>query len=413
MVTLYVTMTLLLTSASHHQLARQRHRLTFFRCITRCSTAIPESRTYAGSTGPPHFLAGALVVGAFAASSIPVTACENPVKAPEEKNTFTDKQDFKPIEDEGSTPPNPLSSSGLSEEDIDDLVDEILKDPSINISTLPDYLERQIYRSTIRLTLASLYDALGCAHGTELFGHEVLLTRERTLTKAAKERSLAMMRGDVDEKILEDVADRLLANKAINQALIPDAIERKLYLNCLKLVFRILDLFAANFRLTICGHVFGFRVEKSRSDSVVGESALKASSSLTEVDLDKLKEYARKVGVEDEFATEMSFFQKIFLKPQKEMVAQMHASLYALCLGIIDDMLANTKMELLADTISFDIAPITRQSQTLSSEVGKRDGKKSTPKPSSSGSTMASLSIFTAGLGVGITVAALLMGSKK
>jgi hypothetical protein len=59
---------------------------------------------------------------------------------------------------------------------------------------------------------------------------------------------------NVNEEILETTAKRLLKNPAVNQRLLPDKIEKKLYLNCLKLVFYILDALSSSFRITVCGN---------------------------------------------------------------------------------------------------------------------------------------------------------------
>lgn len=47
--------------------------------------------------------------------------------------------------------------------------------------------------------------------------------------------------GKIDQECLESMADELLKNQSINQWWIPDAIERQVYVNCLKLVFCLLD----------------------------------------------------------------------------------------------------------------------------------------------------------------------------
>jgi hypothetical protein len=72
-----------------------------------------------------------LLGGGIAASN--VAACEEseapPTRTPE---TST----YKPVA-------NPLWPRGISDADVEALVDDCLKDPSINIPTVPDYLERQ------------------------------------------------------------------------------------------------------------------------------------------------------------------------------------------------------------------------------------------------------------------------------
>lgn len=48
-----------------------------------------------------------------------------------------------------SLPPSsliPLSAAGVKEQDIDELVRELLKDPNVNIPMLPDAIEAQLYK---------------------------------------------------------------------------------------------------------------------------------------------------------------------------------------------------------------------------------------------------------------------------
>jgi hypothetical protein len=45
--------------------------------------------------------------------------------------------------------------------------------------------------------------------------------------------------GSLNEEALDELTHQLLANKSINQWIIPDFIERDIYKNCLRLVFQI------------------------------------------------------------------------------------------------------------------------------------------------------------------------------
>ena len=255
---------------------------------------------------------------------------------------------------------NPLWPSGISNEDVDFFIDGIMKDPTINIPGIPDYIEKMIYTSTVRLILNMVYSNVAQLHGCGLFAHQFQLRRyEEPKSAEMQEEHLNLMRGTagIDETILEEVADRLLANKAVNNILIPDFIERQLYVNCLKLVFRVLDTIAASFRITVCGHDIRLHIEPSSITAVDRGALIKAAAySLTKVDIEAVQAFARQAGVHD-VADDAGFLQRIFDPSRKEFVAQLHASLYALILGILDDLLANTELELLSDRIRVDIVP--------------------------------------------------------
>lgn len=73
---------------------------------------------------------------------------------------------------------NPLWPGGISDEDVDLLVKEIIKDPTLNIASIPDSLETQIYRSTVKIVLNAIYRTLSQFHRKPLpAGHELKLGR--------------------------------------------------------------------------------------------------------------------------------------------------------------------------------------------------------------------------------------------
>ena len=48
------------------------------------------------------------------------------------------------------------------------------------------------------------------------------------------------------------MAERLIANSSINMKIIPDFLEAQIFENCLKLVFRIIDMLARSVKLRLC-----------------------------------------------------------------------------------------------------------------------------------------------------------------
>lgn len=282
----------------------------------------------------------------------------------------------------------PLWSGGVHQDDIDALVDACLKDPTINIKAIPDWLERQIYHSTITLVLTTLHKGLSSVHGKTLWGHEFEITRlprrkDRMETAIADLSELST--SPEHAKVLEQVADRLLANKHINQPLIPDVLERQLYTNCLKIVFRVLDLLAASFRLTLCGHDLKLQLDPCDDWTKVSyqEAALKrlaeknstatgGSSCLNDMSLERMKQAAKEIGMarQDHRPT----WRRWLTPANNEFIAQLHASAYCLVLGIVDDFLEHTEIQLLSDRFEFNLAPMSDASATTTPEVSSAAG---------------------------------------
>ena len=110
-----------------------------------------------------------------------------------------------------------------------------------------------------------------------------------------------------------------------------------------------------SFRITICGHDFGLSLAPHQFE----ESAMNAmaKSSLSRIDIDQLKALAEECGVphdESEHMTEgFSIWDRIWNR--RPFMVKLHTCLYSLVLGILDDILANTKIRVLSDEITIDV----------------------------------------------------------
>ena len=342
--------------------------------------------------------ASALVVADSDGEPHAITRCESSSTSPQvsaasdkehgKTNHFTEDNSH---ENDSDLPPNPLWPSGVPQEMVDKFVDEILADPNgteailINIASVPDSIEREVYVNTVLLTLNIVYETVGSFHGMDMFGHVIELHRvdeddDEEHTGASNDTSAdgpaktmkqrvrraysrnAYGPGSIDHAALEAVADRLLANKAVNQPLIPDVVERQLYINCLKLVFRLLDAIASTLRITMCGHDIRVMFEPCSDQSTrdwikerLQKRAGEASSKLTLVDLAAVEKYARQVGAAPEDRNQLNWLGRIFDRGQREMEVQLNKTLYALILGIVDDLLEDTVFQFLSDRIRMDV----------------------------------------------------------
>jgi hypothetical protein len=251
---------------------------------------------------------------------------------------------------------SPIWPQGVNQEDLEELVDAIMKDPTINLSLVPDALERRIYKSTIQLTLNAFYMCIGKADGVKFLSHQIKVERLTKRDQRGKVRDYLMgVTRNVNVEVLEKVADRMLANPAINSKMLPDNIEREIYVNCMVVIFRVLSVIVHSFRITICGHDFGLSLEPHHFE----ESAMNAmaKSSLSRIDLDQLKAFAESCGIPDEESEHMtegfSFWDRVCNR--RDFMVKLHTCLYSLVLGILDDILANTKIRVLSDEITIDV----------------------------------------------------------
>ena len=354
-----------------------------------------------------------------------------------------DDEDGGGGDDDDDLPPNPLWPSGVPQSMVDSFVDEILSDPDINIAAIPDSIERQIYVSTVLLTLNAVYESVGGFHGMEILGHRIELHRidggdgaasggdgelgdggekvggatgavpeavDGSVKKRVKQAyaSNAYGPGSIDHAALESVADRLLANKAVNQPLVPDIVERQLYVNCLKLVFRLLDAVASTLRCTLCGHDVRIHFEPCADQTTrqwiqdrLRKRASAKSSQLTEVDLSAVERYAREVGAAP-VDQELSWIGRLLDYGQREMAVQLNKTLYALVLGILDDLLEDTVLTFLSDRIRLDVVPKKekkRGDKFITGAAAKKD--RAPVRDVGDGDVADLMAAFTFGVGVG------------
>lgn len=269
---------------------------------------------------------------------------------------------------------NPLWPDGVNEEDVNDLISICLQDPQLNIRGLPDPLERQLYKSTIRLTLNGIYHGVAACHGRSLLGHWISVSRTseglpepRNAFRAALKEAMENLEfeRDVEEDVLEMVADRMLANPDVNLRFLPDRLERTLYVNCLKVLFRVLNLLSATMTLTVCGHDMRIQLQTS-TRYALQEAALRQSSQnmnkLTSgLDFEQIKNFVRVSNVVELSSDDLWFWQRWWSRwnpARNELMVQVHASLYSLLLSILDDLMDHTSIQILSDNIRFDVFPV-------------------------------------------------------
>lgn len=132
---------------------------------------------------------------------------------------------------------------------IENSVNELLKNPELNIKELPDFIEKRLYKVTIQLTLDAIFNSICLVDGTELFGHHITLESQPIenfiLPKPLK---------PFDRKPLHIFVSKLLSDTRVNVEWLPDSIEHRLYFNCLVLIFTVLQSFLETTKIDLLGH---------------------------------------------------------------------------------------------------------------------------------------------------------------
>lgn len=332
-------------------------------CETSSRTASnsPVSISYGYMNGKKKNSSATGIFGfaTVAAASTFTSACDEdnggltPVQPPTRSNKKTAHPSNHP--DDRLLQIKPLWPDGVSEADVDALVEVILQDPSINIALIPDSIEAVIYKSAIRLTLNIFYRLLSRLNGVSLLSHQIQVARtqqtnhgneslgiDTILANKNYQRIAAVAQNSnsmVNDQVLEIIAERLLANRAINNTMVPDVIEIQLYKNCLKVIFRALQILSNSFCINICGHDIQLSIEPSYLEQSALTATASSSSNLrmsSDIDMELLKEFALRGGIPNDGSVELSWWDEVL--GRRQFVANLHASLYSLVLGIVDDV---------------------------------------------------------------------------
>ncbi|KAL3926097.1 MAG: hypothetical protein SGBAC_013601 [Bacillariaceae sp.] len=311
------------------------------------------------------------------------------------------------VRDEGPVDlPNQVDESAIQL-----LVDEIIQDKNTNILLLPDRIEAGLYRNTVRMTLNAIYNVLKGTDGTEfLLGHRFKLRHYPETVGRTEAFRRVTKNNHVNTKVLEEVADRLLKNKNINQPLIPDVLERQIYINCLKVVMRILDILQGSLKVNLCGHSIGLYLANSTTPttSMPAENSVeRASSIISKITREDLLRYQREAGVVESTGSWLPFWSK----QKRAMVNQVHATMFGLVVQIVQDMLDQSNIELVGvGKIVMDLIPSTSATKNQTSLSFPQHAKPTWGGPQQTRlAKNKRVSAFVSGMGVGAILVVLLI----
>jgi len=117
-------------------------------------------------------------------------------------------------------------------------------------------------------------------------------------------------------------------------------------------------MIAASLRVTVCGHEIGLEINRAE---ILQPAVQRVAISLRAINKAKIEELAAQAGYlgDDGMAATggHGWMMRMVDRRRQAFLVKLHATLWGLILGIIDDLLASTRIELLSDRISLDIVP--------------------------------------------------------
>ena len=164
---------------------------------------------------------------------------------------------------------------GVRKEDVAALVAVITSDDNMRLPMIPDPVAKIIYTSAIKLSFNVFYKSLANLDGLDIVTSSSNSSNMRELrldrltrggsqggnstisdqqTQKARQQQWKSFQSTMDPKPLEALADSLLQNEAVNLTVVPDAVEKQVYVNSLKIIFWIIHLISSTVKITFCGH---------------------------------------------------------------------------------------------------------------------------------------------------------------
>lgn len=124
---------------------------------------------------------------------------------------------------------------------IDELIDSYLRNRLVNAHLVPDFVERRVYATVLRMALKALSLTLS---SSRVMGYSLdLRVSPRAVADACRngakrtkhDKSAARAREARSERMIGELVDRFVDNKHIDMFMMPDWLERKLYANVLRM----------------------------------------------------------------------------------------------------------------------------------------------------------------------------------
>lgn len=131
------------------------------------------------------------------------------------------------------------------------ITEAILANKQFNLEGIPDWLEKRIYAATVGIVYKLLVNYVELLQGLKILNHELTLDiKEETPPSALIQK---MQMDPVNRESLARFVDELLQEKAINITILPDFVERQLYVNCLVILFQTLQCLAKSIHIDLAG----------------------------------------------------------------------------------------------------------------------------------------------------------------
>ncbi|EER18712.1 hypothetical protein Pmar_PMAR018947 [Perkinsus marinus ATCC 50983] len=153
------------------------------------------------------------------------------------------------------------------QERLSEYVDALLASGQLTKHPLvPHEFEKKLYLDILSIVTFAFENAMGSLDNMQLWGHAI---KVRSVQESEVFINLKLSGTSLHgREQLSVIVDSMLRDEFVNNPLIPDAVERSLYLNTVILIFRILEDLSNSLHVSVMGHRLEWKLSESASATI-------------------------------------------------------------------------------------------------------------------------------------------------
>ena len=250
-------------------------------------------------------------------------------------------------------------SDAPSQDALDNLVEVYLADDMIDIPLVPEFVERRVYKTILKTSLETLREKLKSSEETcapRIFGHTVRFEMSPAVDQmvgSVKEAHTLVNRDEKQraehKRVTDEFVQRFLDNEDIGIFVIPDAVERRVYANVIKMAVGITQDMLHTSKVGFLGHELHFRLVP-RPDSISpGSKTAEKTENTRRPDSTANQEQEQERVIAD-FVDEKLRHSNIWLLPDA-IERRIYIKAFRLLLAVLEEVLRTCEISVLNHSI--------------------------------------------------------------
>ena len=216
---------------------------------------------------------------------------------------------------------------------LDRCVDNILESEDLNISWLPDAVERKVYSYVVATAFKAIYGGVAGLQGMELLGHHL----ELELLKGSVPR--VPIEG-IHAANLHAIVDNLMQYEAMKNIWLPSNMKKELFFNILLLIITVSQIILGATQCDLLGHTIALAFTRAPTVS-------KVDPGLTSIDTEAIYEHVDAIlASESNIWYIPDYFERNML-----------FSIHLVVLTIIEEVFVDFRVNVMGDEVRFYLRP--------------------------------------------------------